>query len=97
MAKDIIPEKVKYYANLTGLSPSGVKITGAKKRFGSCSGKNSLCFSYLLMRYPEEFIDYVVLHEIAHIKHHNHKREFYGLIKEYMPDYLERQKLIKFT
>ena len=94
-AKDIIPEKVKYYSELTGLFSNGIKITGAKKRFGSCSTKNSLCFSYLLMRYPEECIDYVVLHEIAHIKHHNHGKDFYNLVKEYMPDYRERQKLLK--
>ncbi len=91
----VIAEKVKYYSQLTGLYPTGVKITKAKKRFGSCSAKNSLCFSCYLLRYPEDAIDYVVLHEVAHIKHHNHSKDFYNLISRYMPDYKMREKLLK--
>ena len=94
-AREIIPDRVLYYSNLTGLTPTAVKITSAKKRYGSCSGKNSLCFSYLLMRCPQNAIDYVVLHEIAHIKHKNHGRQFYSFIEKYMPDYKEREKLLK--
>ena len=94
-AREIIPDRVAFFSELTNLKPTAIKITSAKKRFGSCSGKNSLCFSYLLMRYPQEAIDYVVLHEIAHIKHKNHGREFYALIEKYMPDYKQREKLLK--
>lgn len=91
----IIPKRVEYYSHLMGLVPTGVKITSARKRFGSCSGKNSLCFSYILMLYPIEAIDYVVVHELAHIRHHNHSREFYKLIEKYMPDYKQRIKILR--
>lgn len=94
-AKEIIPPKVAYYSQLMGLNPTSVKITSAKTRFGSCSGKNSICFSYMLMLYPETAVDYVVVHELAHIKHHNHSKSFYTLIEKYMPDYKERTKLLK--
>lgn len=94
-AENIIPDRVKYYSALTGLKPTGVKITKAKKRFGSCSGKNSLCFSCYLMLYPIEAVDYVVVHELAHIKHHNHSKNFYNLIERYMPDYRQREQLLK--
>lgn len=94
-AKDIIPERVEYYSNIMGLKPSGVKITSAQKRFGSCSGKNSLCFSYILMQYPMEAVDYVVVHELAHIVHKNHSKEFYRLIEKYLPDYKLREKMLK--
>ena len=94
-AHEIISPKVEYFSRITGLVPTSVKITGAKKRFGSCSGRDGICFSYLLMRYPHECIDYVVLHEIAHIKHHNHSRDFYALIEKYMPDYRVREKMLK--
>ena len=94
-AREIIPDRVAYYSELTNLKPTAIKITSAKKRFGSCSGKNSLCFSYLLMRYPQKAIDYVVLHEIAHIKHKNHSKQFYSFIEKYMPDYKERDKMLK--
>ena len=94
-AKSIIPERVAYYSKIMGLCPSGIKITSAKKRFGSCSAKNSLCFSYLLMQYPAGAIDYVVVHELAHIRHKNHSDNFYRLIEEYLPDYKRRQALLK--
>jgi len=94
-AKQIIPDKVKYYSHLMNLYPTGVKITKAKKRFGSCNGKNSLCFSCFLINYPDEAIDYVVVHELAHIRHHNHSKAFYDLIAKYMPDYKQREKLLK--
>ncbi len=92
-AKLIIPEKVKYYAEIMQLSPETIKINSAKKRYGSCSGKNNLNFSLFLMDKDERFIDYVVVHELAHIKHHNHSKEFYKLIEQYLPDYKERMKL----
>ena len=92
-AKDVIPKKVSYFSKLMGVEPTGIKINSAKKRYGSCSGKNSLNFSLYLMDKDERFIDYVVVHELAHIVHHNHSKEFYALIEKYMPDYKERKKL----
>lgn len=94
-AEQILPQKVSHYSRLMNLYPTALKITAAKTRFGSCSGKNSICFSYLLMRYPDEAIDYVVVHELAHIKHKNHSREFYALVEKYLPDYKARKKLLR--
>lgn len=94
-AKEILPKKVQYYSALMGLKPNSVKITSAKKRFGSCSGKGGICFSYLLMLYPDNAIDYVVVHELAHLKHHNHSKQFYDLVRRYMPDYKQREKILK--
>ena len=67
-AGEVLPGKVAHYAAIMGVVPAAVKITAARTRFGSCSGKNSLCFSLYLMRYPEAAIDYVVVHELAHIR-----------------------------
>lgn len=94
-AKAYIPERVNYFSSLMNLKPTSIKITKAKKRFGSCSGKNGLCFSCYLMLYSERAIDYVVVHELAHIQHHNHSKEFYKLIEQYLPDYKERAKELK--
>ena len=94
-AKEILPERVAHYSQIMGVLPSAVKITSARTRFGSCSGKNSICFSYRLMQYATEAIDYVVVHELAHIKYKNHGKQFYAFIEEYMPDYKEREKLLK--
>lgn len=94
-AKRIIPQKVDYFSKIMGVEPSNVKINSAKKRYGSCSDKNSLNFSLYLMDKDERFIDYVVVHELAHIKHHNHSREFYAFIEKILPDYKDRIKLEK--
>ena len=66
-ARKIIPEKVAYWSQKMGATPTGIKITTARKRYGSCSGKNSLCFSCFLMEYPEQAIDLVIVHELCHI------------------------------
>lgn len=94
-AKAHIPPRVEYYAAIMGLSPAGVTITGATKRFGSCSAKNHLCFSLFLMRYPDDAIDYVVVHELAHIRHKNHGKAFYACVASVLPDYFQRKKLLK--
>lgn len=94
-ANEVLPMKVQYFSNLMGVKPTAVKINSAKKRYGSCSGKNSINFSLYLMDKDERFIDYVVVHELAHIKHHNHSKDFYAFIEKYLPDYKERIKLDK--
>ena len=95
LAKEVIPPRVAHYGSIMGLVPTSVKITSAKTRFGSCSAKNGLCFSWRLMQYPMEAVDYVVVHELAHIVHKNHGKAFYALIGSVLPDYPERRKLLK--
>ena len=94
-AKEELPPKVAYYAQLMGVQPTGLKITSARTRFGSCSGKNSLCFSWRLMEYPEAAVDYVVVHELAHITHKNHGPRFWALVERYIPDYRARRALLR--
>ena len=94
-AKEYLPARVAYWSAVMELTPTGIKITSARTRFGSCSGKNSLCFSWRLMQYPREAIDYVVVHELAHIRHHDHSPAFYALVERYMSDWRERMKLLK--
>ena len=65
-AKEILSQKVSYYSQIMGVRPTAVKINSARKRYGSCSGKNSINFSLYLMDKDERFIDYVVIHELAH-------------------------------
>ena len=94
-AKDILPGKVAHYAQVMGLTPTGITITGARTRFGSCSPKNRLSFSWRLMAYPEEAIDYVVVHELAHIVHKNHSPAFHALVASVLPDHRQRRALLK--
>ena len=94
-ARTVLPEKVAYWSAKMGVRPTGLKITTARKRYGSCSGKNSLCFSCFLMDCPEEAIDLVVVHELCHIREKNHGPRFYALLGQYLPDYKERKKLLR--
>lgn len=94
-AKRIIPLKVDYYSKIMGLKYGRVTITSAKTRFGSCSSQGNLSFSYRLMLYPEYAIDYVVVHELAHLVELNHSDRFYRIVASVLPDYKARQKLLK--
>ena len=94
-AEEVLTRKTEYYSKILRLYPKHVKITSAKKRFGSCTADNGICYSYRLMLYPDKAIDYVVVHELCHLKHRNHGKSFYSLVAKYMPDYLERDKLLK--
>lgn len=94
-AAEVLPVKVRYYADLLGVTPIKITITGARKRFGSCSSRGHICFSYRLMFYPEETIDYVVVHELCHLTHMNHSKEFYQLIATVLPDWKRREKYLK--
>lgn len=94
-ARRELPERVERYAAIMGVQPSGITITGARKRYGSCSGKNRLSFTWRLMAYPDEAIDSVVVHELAHIVHKNHGKDFYALVKSVLPDYDRRKKLLE--
>ena len=94
-AKAILPGKIRQYAQRMGVCPTGLTVTSAKTRFGSCSGKDRLSFSWRLMAYPEAVIDYVVVHELAHIRYKDHSRAFYRFIESVLPDYRDRIRLLK--
>lgn len=94
-ARQVLPPLVAAWSQKTGLCPTGVKITSARKRYGSCSGTNSLCFSCFLMNSPPQAIEAVVVHELCHIREKNHGPRFYALLEHYLPDYRARRKLLK--
>jgi hypothetical protein len=91
----VLPDKVDAWSRKMGVCPTGIRITAARKRYGSCSGRDSLCFSCFLMQYPEEAIDLVVVHELCHIREKNHGPRFYALLEHYLPDYQARKKLLR--
>jgi len=94
-AKKLLPERVKVYAERYGYQPTGVGITGARTRWGSCSSRGSLNFSWRLVLAPIEAVDYVVIHELAHLKHRNHSKEFWAEVARMCPDYKKWLKVLK--
>ena len=67
-----------------------MKITSAARRWGSCSAKNSICYSFRVMRLPPALREYIVVHELAHIRVKNHSAAFYAEVGRYLPDYKQR-------
>lgn len=95
-AKAIVPAKIYYYCMVMGIEvPDKIAITSAKKRWGSCSANRHIRISLYLMLYPEEAIDYVIVHEIAHLKELNHSKAFWAIVESVLPDYKERKALLK--
>lgn len=90
-----LSEKTEYFAKVMGLEYGKITITSAKTRFGSCSSKKNISYSYRLMLYPEEAREYVVVHELAHTRLMNHSKEFYKIIEGVLPDYKRRKALLK--
>jgi len=95
LAVKILKAKADTYAGLMGFTPASVKVNSAKTRWGSCSGKNSINFSWRLIMASEPCVDYVVVHELAHISQHNHSAAFWAIVEQYVPDYKAQNRHLK--
>ncbi len=86
-AKAIIPDRVRYYAPQIGVTYNRITIRCQRTRWGSCSSKGNLNFNCLLVLFPLEVIDSVVVHELCHRKHMNHSSQFYAEVEKVFPEY----------
>lgn len=93
--KPYIAQKTQYFAQTFGFKYSQIRLSGATKRWGSCSGYNVISYSYGLALIPEYLIDYVICHELCHTVQKNHGRGFYALLQKVMPDYRQRVNSLK--
>ncbi|HVO64875.1 MAG TPA: SprT family zinc-dependent metalloprotease [Syntrophales bacterium] len=91
-SQEYIEKKVMCYSQALGLNPRGIRISNALCRWGSCSSDNNLSFSWRLIMAPCPVIDYVIVHELTHMKEKNHSIRFWGLVAKALPDY-KRQRL----
>ncbi len=94
-AKEKIEGRVRYYSDRFHLLPVGTGITGAKSRWGSCSRDNRLSFSWRIIMAPLRIIDYILVHELVHIKEKNHSWNFWEALEEILPDYRESKTWLK--
>jgi hypothetical protein len=95
LAKSDLTLKTYQYAAKMGVMPLSIKINSATTRWGSCSAKKSLNFSWRLIMADEDVINYVVVHELAHLIEMNHSARFWAVVERVLPDYRERQKRLR--
>ncbi len=86
-AKQFAPLLVEKWSKKMALSPTDIRFRKTKRQWGSCSGKNVLSFNTMIMKLPQDVIQYIIVHELAHIKHKHHQKSFWKLVEYHMPDY----------
>jgi predicted metal-dependent hydrolase len=90
-ANTLLLERVTAFAKIMEVHPKAVKINGAQTHWGSCSAQGNLNFSWLLLLAESDLIDYVVVHELAHLKEMNHSARFWAVVEKQVPDYAQKQ------
>lgn len=95
LAREIFARKAAYYASLMQVTYGRISIREQKTRWGSCSSKGNLNFNWRLIFAPEEVLDYIVVHELAHRKEMNHSQAFYDIVRSVLPDYKKEQKWLR--
>jgi len=94
-AREILEDRVEHFALRMGLTCRSVRITDAKERWGSCNAAGSLNFAWRLVMAPPPVIDYVIVHELAHLVEMNHSRRFWERLGRVLPDYAKRRKWLR--
>jgi len=91
----VLTERVSYFARNHDFKPGKLRISSARTRWGSCSAKGTLSFTWRLVMAPLEVIDYVVVHELCHLKEMNHSESFWAQVEMILPDYKSCRKWLK--
>lgn len=91
----IFRQKLNDFAGQMNVHFNMVRIKNVKTIWGSCSSKKNLNFNFKLFFLPEALIDYVFVHELAHLKHMNHSKAFWSEVEKQIPDYKKRREELK--
>jgi predicted metal-dependent hydrolase len=94
-AAKILNERTDHFSKIMGVKPEHIRVKQQKTRWGSCSSRGNINFNWKLIMFPIEVIDYVVVHELAHMKVMNHSERFWKVVGEIIPDYKIRTKQLK--
>ena len=94
-ARELVERKLQRWGPDINLAWQKVRIANQKTRWGSCSTKGTLSFSWRLIELPEPLVDYVIVHELCHLTHMNHSPDFWSLVGRHVPDYKARRKRLK--
>lgn len=94
-ARKEIGSRCMYFSMMTGYSPASVRISAARRRWGSCTSTGGLNFSWRLIQAPLEIVDYVIVHELVHLRQMDHSKKFWDKVEALMPDYERRRQWLR--
>ncbi len=94
-ARAQLEARTAYYQKITGGHYTSITIRDQKTRWGSCSSRGTLSFNYRLIFAPAKVLDYVVVHELCHLTHMNHSKDFWDMVASVMPDYKDCKNWLK--
>ena len=94
-ARTVLTERVEFFARKYGFKIGKIRISSARTRWGSCSSRDTLSFTWRLVMAPPDVIDYVVVHELCHLKEMNHSKAFWARVEAILPDYKAHRKWLK--
>ena len=91
----LLAERLDFYAPIVGVRPTGMQVKAFKARWGSCKMDGQIQFNWRLIHGPVDVLDYVVVHELAHLREMNHSPAFWKVVADILPDHLERRKALQ--
>lgn len=94
-ARQLFRDKLGHYAGVMGVEYQAFRIKEQKTRWGSCSAQRNINLNWKVIMAPDVVIDYLIIHELAHLKYLNHSRDFWDLVSEHMKDYKQWKKWLK--
>lgn len=91
----VFKDRTLVFADMLKLYPSNIRVKEQKSIWGSCSSRNNINFNWKLIMAPQAVLDYIVVHELCHLRHRDHSKNFWGLVEQTMPDYKDKRKWLK--
>ncbi len=96
-ALKLFEKKINKFSKVMGVTPRSISIRTYSKRWGSCSSKGDISFNWRILMAPNSIIDYVIVHELCHLIHHDHSPRYWKTVKSFYPDYKEKVEWLRYN
>ena len=94
-ASDKLEQKSIKYSEQMGVQPTKIKVKEYKSRWGSCNSRGEISYNWKIIMTPHRIVDYLVVHELSHLIHHNHSKQYWNQVRSIVPDYQDRRDWLK--